>query len=310
MIDFLKYPFSRTIRTKMSMARKGVCNRLIMTLLVRDEEDIIEKNIRFHAAMGVDGFIVTSHNSHDGTDVILERLKDEGLVLELLKVESPRYEQSVWVKNMIRIAKNKHGADWVINADADEFFYSEDLDLKTTINKYSNMANVLWVDSIFFFPDGTDDYLHQTRFVLRPLKMFESKQLSLDPIEYAEYIGSQGCVKVIHSTRNFVSIAMGNHKVTLKKNIEVHCADIRLYHYHIRSMKEYEKKVLRYIDVMRLMPPGMGEHMRHMIDLYKRGLLNLDFEKRFLQKADILMENGVVGIDPSVRNFMKKEGII
>ena len=33
--------------------------RLIMTLLVKNEEELLEKNLLFHKAMGVDAFIVT-----------------------------------------------------------------------------------------------------------------------------------------------------------------------------------------------------------------------------------------------------------
>lgn len=46
-----------------------------MTFLVKDEKDIIERNIRFHQTMGVDGFIVISHNSTNRTNDILEYLK-------------------------------------------------------------------------------------------------------------------------------------------------------------------------------------------------------------------------------------------
>lgn len=37
--------------------------RLIMTLLVKDEEEMLEKNLIFHKSLGVDGFIVTDNNS-------------------------------------------------------------------------------------------------------------------------------------------------------------------------------------------------------------------------------------------------------
>ena len=39
--------------------------RLVMTLKVRDEEDVIEDNLRFHGAMGVDFFIVMDNGSVD-----------------------------------------------------------------------------------------------------------------------------------------------------------------------------------------------------------------------------------------------------
>ena len=47
--------------------------RLAMTLLVRDEADIIEANLRYHRAQGVDFFVVGDNGSEDGTLEILER---------------------------------------------------------------------------------------------------------------------------------------------------------------------------------------------------------------------------------------------
>lgn len=85
--------------------------------------------------MGCDGFIVSSHNSTDRTDEILEKLKREGLVLEIIKRTSQNHQHSVWVDEMIHLAKNKYHADWVINADADEFYYSNSLNLKKVFCK-------------------------------------------------------------------------------------------------------------------------------------------------------------------------------
>jgi len=45
---------------------------LAMSILVRDEANIIEANIRHHAASGVSSFIVTDNGSVDGTRELLE----------------------------------------------------------------------------------------------------------------------------------------------------------------------------------------------------------------------------------------------
>jgi len=44
--------------------------QLIMTLLVRDEEDIIQENIEYHLARGIDFIIATDNLSVDSTTVI------------------------------------------------------------------------------------------------------------------------------------------------------------------------------------------------------------------------------------------------
>ena len=49
--------------------------KLAMTLIVRNEADIIEDNLRYHRAQGVDFFIVLDNGSTDGTLEILESLR-------------------------------------------------------------------------------------------------------------------------------------------------------------------------------------------------------------------------------------------
>ena len=41
--------------------------KIVMTLLARDERDIVEQHLAFHLAAGVDLVIVTDHASSDGT---------------------------------------------------------------------------------------------------------------------------------------------------------------------------------------------------------------------------------------------------
>ena len=48
--------------------------RLVQTLLVRDEVDIVDTQIAYHLNAGVDFVIATDHESRDGTTDILESL--------------------------------------------------------------------------------------------------------------------------------------------------------------------------------------------------------------------------------------------
>ncbi|MCU1444223.1 MAG: glycosyltransferase family 2 protein, partial [Cryobacterium sp.] len=93
--------------------------KLFMTVMVRNEADIIGPMIDHHLAQGVDGIIVTDNGSVDGTLEILESYGDR---IELKRDPVHRKQQHSVVTAMARDAYSHFGADWVINADADEFW--------------------------------------------------------------------------------------------------------------------------------------------------------------------------------------------
>lgn len=312
----IKYPISRTSRKFIKAYRenKHLNIYLMMTLIAKNEEKIIEKQIRFHKAMGVDAFIVTSHNSTDKTNEILEKLKADGLVLEILYKNSQSHQHHIWVNDMINIAKKKYNADWIINADADEFYYSKHLNLKVDIVEAIKAGlNNLWVDSTFLFPTDEEDYLRDSHyFVVKPFQSFEAKNLGIkDDKNFEIFIGSQGCTKVIHNTKDFESITDGNHSVKMHNQKQFLASNVVLYHYHIRNYKGYEEKVKRWLDSAHYMPNGQGEHMKTMIKLYQQGKLKENYEAQFGTKMkDFLLKEGVIAIDKSVSNFLKWKGII
>lgn len=98
--------------------------KLVMTLLVRDEEDILEWNLRYHLSRGVEHFVVTDNRSQDGTADILRRYEQQGVVTYLHETADD-YSQDVWVTRMAKLAQEELGADWLLHTDADEFWWPE-----------------------------------------------------------------------------------------------------------------------------------------------------------------------------------------
>ena len=96
--------------------------RLAMTILVRDAEDLIETNLRFHRAQGVDLFLIGDNGSTDRTLEILKPYREAGLV-ELYHIEGDA--RQVWSEGRTMLARKAYerGADWVIHDDHDEFWW-------------------------------------------------------------------------------------------------------------------------------------------------------------------------------------------
>jgi hypothetical protein len=104
--------------------------KVVMTLLVRDEADIVDPMLSFHLNAGVDFVIAMDHGSVDGTTEILESYAADGVLHVIRQRELHHFKQGDWVTQTARLAATDFGADWIINADADEFWWPRGASLK------------------------------------------------------------------------------------------------------------------------------------------------------------------------------------
>ena len=199
--------------------------KLFMTLLVKNEEGMLEENLQFHKAMGVDGFIITDNNSTDSTPDIIRKYKQKGWIKEVIEEKATNYEQKDWVDRMIWKAKTIYKADWIINADADELWYAPTGNLKDEL--YATNANVLNCEMRSVYPEEEKPFWQWDKTV-KAVTEPEKYDLSL----YSLF--ERQNKKVIHRTAGYLQISMGNHKVTMfpQNSADSH---IHVYHYNIRG---------------------------------------------------------------------------
>ncbi len=285
--------------------------KLALTLVCKNEESIIEENIKFHKAMGVDNIIVLNHNSTDNTLKILERLKEEGFVDEIITKTCPQHEHNIWVQEMVTLAREKYKAAWVINADADEFYFSKSLNLKKSIQA-ANDANVIKCYLTDLYPDDRDDFLSCPYFITR---LFYKHELGMLNFENADNIVKEFTYtktpKVINKTEGIKKMYAGNHAIDMENQKEIETSDITLYHFNIRNYKQFETRIKRWLEAINYMPGMMGIHMKQQIEIYKAGKLKEHYYSKYNEeKRKHLMENGIVTMDTSLSHFLKYKGII
>jgi len=140
--------------------------KIVMTLLARDERDIVEQHLDFHLAAGVDLVIVTDHASTDGTQDVLERYARDGHVLVIREPDGP-FRQREWVTRMAQLAATEHGADWVVNSDVDEFWWPRGGTLPAVLGSIPRRYGLVQSFVRHFVPVPEDSRPFQERMTLR-----------------------------------------------------------------------------------------------------------------------------------------------
>jgi len=178
--------------------------KVVMTLLVRNEADVVDAQLAFHLNAGVDFVIATDNRSDDGTTEILERYERSGR-LQLIREDGDDMRQAAWVTRMARLAATEHDADWVINSDADEFWWPRGGTLKDVLGVVPARFGVIRGCWRHFLPrpDGHPDFAERMTVRLRT-PAFPGDKSTI-------YHAHQ---KVAHRADPHVEITSGNHDAT------------------------------------------------------------------------------------------------
>ena len=268
---------------------------LIMTLLVKNEEDILEQNLIFHKSMGVDGFIVTDNNSSDGTQAIIQKYIQKGWIKKCILQTDTNYEQKKWVDHMVWMAKTEFHADWIINADADELWYSPSQNLKNELSH--TQKNVLRCKMHNIYPEEDKPIWYWNR-IINSVADYEKYDLSTYSI-----FERQNC-KVIHRAAGYLQISMGNHKVTMfpQKSLD---SDISIYHYCIRGKQHFLTKMINGGKQLEQHKGRHGgRHWRYFYSLHKQGLLEQEYERVIGNNVfDQLVKEGYIVEDNTIGRY-------
>ena len=202
-----------------------------MTLLVRDEEDVLRANMEFHLAQGVDFFIVTDNKSEDSTPDIVREFEHRGVARYIFEGDDD-YNQTAWVTRMARLAAQEHAADWVINNDADEFWWPREGNLKSTFAGIEMPDNILVAERHDFIPVVDEQAEFFNDMVYRKRFSTNAKGKPLPP-------------KVAHRAHPEVVVAQGNHWVD--EIGESHIVEnlIDIFHFPIRSYQQFTNKIVK-----------------------------------------------------------------
>ena len=277
--------------------------KVFLTLCVKNEADILEWNLRFHRAMGVDGVIAADNGSTDGTGEILKRYQAAGLVKEILFDDAPNHPQQRLVDSMIRIARDRFKADWVINADADEFFFCRLGNYKKALAK--ERRNILYCWNHPMFSPNEDVACAVEESVFRVMRTVRNHPgLGRYPVCK---IGR----KAVHRTDGYRMVREGNGGVQMDDPSEGFSKDIVIYHYNWRDLRHFIRKSVDGARAYALSsaPASAGSHWRHYARIFEeRGAEAMRDEYARLLGIAVLDEfqrKGVVSVDTTIADFFR-----
>ena len=229
--------------------------RVVVTVLARDEADVIDAHVSFHLNAGADLVIATDNNSRDGTTEVLESYERAG-VLELIREPTEGLRQGEWVTRMARRAATEHDADWVINTDADEFWWPRGGSLKDVLRSVPEAYGVVQGFWRSFVPRPDDGATFAERMTAR---LSQCAPIN-DPTSFYRPV-----VKVAHRADPQVTVARGNHALadsamrTLPK-----WHPIEILHFPLRSREQWMHKVQLQGDAFtkHIERSGTGYHLK------------------------------------------------
>ncbi len=273
-----------------------------MTLVVRNEEELLEANLDFHFAQGVDFALVTDHDSTDGTPGILERYARAGLVRVFIDRE-PGHDQARRVTRMARIAAVEHGADWVINNDADEFWWPRIGSLRDVFVAIPSEYGQVEVRRSNFVPRPVDGQPFFRRMLYREAQSFNPSALPLES-------------KVAHRGDPDIAIAAGNHRLLTNGLRPLPATELELveiFHMPMRSYDQFERKVVQIgegYEKLRDRQDGDGRDQLMLLEIYRAGGLRDYFEAHVLSQVELdqAVSEGLVVVDRRLERFLAALG--
>jgi Glycosyl transferase family 2 len=248
---------------------------LALTMVVRDEEEILAENLDYHLSQGVDVILVVDHGSTDGTSAILSEYERLGCV-RWFRDEARPHVQAERVNRLLKMAADEYHADWVIHCDADEFWMPAAGSLRDVFAAIPDRYGYLRVKRHNYLPaPDAHEPFHQ-RMLVRHRCSLNLRGTPLEP-------------KVAQRPAAGASVAPGNHD--LESPMMDQAPDfgaVEVLHFQMRTFEQFERKVLRNgigheRNTERV--DGIGCDQLELLETYRRGELHAYYEAQALTPA-------------------------
>jgi glycosyltransferase involved in cell wall biosynthesis len=261
-----------------------------MTLLARNEEDILDAHLAFHLNVGVDFVVAIDNGSEDGTTDILESYARDGY-LDLSR-DDRDLDQPGWVTQMARRAATDFGADWVINSDADEFWWPRGGSLKDVLSAIPARFGSVRGMWRHFVPRPHGEEFFAERMTVRVSNPGTEENSPYSPR-----------FKTAHRADPRVTVLGGNHRAIGDDLLPLRgWYPIDVLHFPMRSLEQCKEKYLRWWQVA----PSVFRIAAHEAD--REGRMR-EFYESYVVEDEALeagLADGALAVDTRLRDSLRR----
>jgi Glycosyl transferase family 2 len=273
--------------------------KLVVTVLARDEADVIDAQVAFHLNAGADLVIATDNNSQDGTTEILRAYEREGC-LHLIHEPAEGLRQSEWVTRMARLAATEFAADWVINTDADEFWWPRGESLKEVLAAVPKRYGVVEAFWRTFVPRPDDGEFFAE---LMTARLAQQAPIN-DPSSFYRPV-----TKVAHRADPQVVVGRGNHGLVGSALLPLRTwHPLEVLHFPLRSRAQWQRKVeLQGVAFTEhIERAGTGYHLKGY-DALQSGRIEEQHSSLVVDDEALTrgLEHGTLAVDTRLRDALR-----
>jgi len=191
---------------------------LAIVMVVQNEADLIERNLRWHLGLGVDHIYITDDHSTDGT---LELVSPERWGGRTSASFAPPglFRQATWASQMAREAA-RDGWEWVCHLDADEFLWPES-DLPRMLGDMPDEVEAIKVHRHDFLPGDPPS-----------LRLGGERQIGGYPLQ----------PKLIHRARSDTTISHGGHVLDAPAGLVLDNGAVEILHHAYRDVAALKRR--------------------------------------------------------------------
>jgi glycosyl transferase family 2 len=263
--------------------------KIVMTLLARNEADIVDAHLAFHLNAGVDFVVAIDNGSEDETTEILESYARDGYVH--LTRDGGDLKQAEWVTRMARQAATEFRADWVINSDADEFWWPRGGSLKDVLSAVPARFGSVRGMWRHFAPRPDSEDLFAERMTVRVCNPGAENNSPYSPR-----------FKTAHRADPDVMVLSGNHRAQGRDLLPLRgWYPIDVLHFPIRSLQQCTEKYLRWWDLAPSQFRGL------VYDAHREGRMRAFYESHVVDDRALAkgVAHGTLAVDTRLRDALR-----